>query len=188
MKASHKILPLFSVSMHQRCIHLAWGTVVGDRDPQTWPAMPSSEELGRSLWCSSRHAGHGYGPVPQHWGFGTRRSLSCQYCCGGFASQMQPWGLLTADTSVTSAGTTNRFFMLQIFCFCFQFYVNLFYGPRRSLVFWMAQIYRKVMFSFVMQRLCTLLYGFWKAFKNVSTHLSWVMLCFLFFTSLYTLC
>lgn len=43
----------------------------------------------------------------QHWCFGNSHLLYCQYCFGGSASQMQPWGLLTATTIFTSAGTAN---------------------------------------------------------------------------------
>lgn len=151
-----------------------------------WDTMPSLGELCQSLkvllpswqtwlWSSS---------TAQHCCSGNRHLLYCQDCFGcGLWVNCSPEAFLLANTIFTSVLVYALNFLLLLV-----FYINWFYGPRCFLVLRTEQIDRQVLFSLVMPCLHIIYLMVYKGLSQIwlfPHNLSQIMLCFLFFTSLY---
>lgn len=148
MEASQKTLTLLSFSMHQCSIHWA-GAAWSDTEPQMWATMPSLGELCQYLkvFFPSRQAWVWSSSTAQHCCSGNRHLLNCQDCFG--------WGLWVRSSPEASSLANTIFTSVLLyaalnFLLLLVFYINWFYGPRCFLVLVIEQIYRHVLFSFVM--------------------------------------
>lgn len=146
-------------------------------------AQQSCASLSR---CSFLHDRHGHGPAPQP---STAALGTGTYCaartvlvgvCESDAALRPPHLLIQIFTSVLVSAL--NFLLLLVF------YINWFYGPRCFLVLRMEQIHRQVLFSFVMPCLHIIYLMVYEGLSQIwlfPHNLSQIVLCFLFFTSLY---